>query len=149
MICTLGSVLLSGDSRDSVCTEELGGLPPGSSSARLRALPSAGKVHVEVCDFGKAVPIPADDEVVLPLPYRPLELLFARGASLKARNELAGVWVYCEPASAKYQYGVDVWPLACLMVFVASGDLPFSHSDCGAVLIKKMFERLGAVGARL
>lgn len=138
----VGNVLLSGARRDSVCTEELDGLSPGSC---LRALPFTGKVHVEVCDFGKAMPSPADGEVVLPLPYRPPELLLAQGASLKARNESAGEWVYKEPATAKYQHGVGVWPLACFMVFVASGDLPFGHQDCGAGLLKKMFERLGAV----
>lgn len=105
------------------------------------ALPQGQLLHVEISDFGKAHPVPADDEVVLPLPYRPPELLLAPGALL--RVSAAFQYVYGEPFIAKYKEGVDIWPLACLMEFAVKGRLPFGSDDDGVVVLKRLLGRLG------
>ena len=58
--------------------------------------------------------------------------------------------VYVGPTCAKYQEGVDIWPLACLMVFTATGGgLPFGHEGNGVAVLRRLFQRMGVPPALL
>lgn len=58
-------------------------------------------------------------------------------------------YFYEEPVSAKYEEGVDIWPLACLMVFAVSGQLPFGAQACGVAILRGLLERMGEPPAAL
>ena len=56
---------------------------------------------------------------------------------------------YVWPTCAKHQEGVDIWPLACLMVFTATGGLPLGHDGNGVAVLRRLFQRTGVPPALL
>lgn len=53
-------------------------------------------LHAEISDFGKAHPVPSDGAVVLPMPYRPPELLLAPGVGGETTLKKCYIHRYCE-----------------------------------------------------
>lgn len=120
------------------------GATPGDVS------PVGAGIHIEVSDFGKACVVPPDGSMVLPMCYRPPELLFARGSVLRRSGDmLSGSYMYRAAEFAEYRYNVDIWPLGCLIVFVSCGQPPFGWSHEGPAYAKQLLSTMGAPPARL
>ena len=100
--------------------------------------------HVEISDFGKSCIAPGDGSMVLPIHYRPPELLFAHGSVLRCSDELFGKYTYQEADIVEYDYNVDVWPLGCMLVLIDCGELPFGCSRDGTEYAKRLLSTMGA-----
>ncbi len=85
------------------------------------------KWRVVVSDLGRATLVQGHDgrADVFNCAYRPPEIFFSRGSSLVV--DRSGRLQYVAPQKAAYGTPADVWALACMMVVVVTGRLPWGE----------------------